>query len=98
MPPAFQLFLAQYASKDAGRDRYVYCSDNARFINHARSPNLTHNRPSGADLIFANKDIAAGEELTLDYQYVDDPDEPGNVLTQIARQAGDGEDLDQRLK
>lgn len=98
MPQAFQIFLTQYASKDVGQDRYVLCTDNARFINHAASPNLTHSSPTSADKIFANKDIIAGEELTLDYQFVDDPNEPGNILTQIALTFGDLDDLDPRIK
>ena len=97
MPKAFQIFLSQYASKDFGQDRYVLCSDNARFINHAASPNLTHNKPVSADSIFANRDIAAGEELTLNYQFVDDPGETGNVLTKIGLAFGREDELDPRL-
>jgi SET domain-containing protein len=98
MPEAFQIFLSQYASKDFGQDRYVLCSDNARFINHAVLPNLTHNKPVSADSIFANRDIAAGEELTLNYQFVDDPAETGNVLTEIGLTFGGEDELDPRLQ
>lgn len=98
MPESFQIFLAQYASKDFGLDRYVFCSDNARFINHAVPPNLTHNAPSSAEKIFANKDISAGEELTLDYQFVDDPNEAGNVLTEIGLRHCKQSEMDPRIK
>jgi SET domain-containing protein len=98
MPPAFQIFLAQYASKDRGQDRYVLCTDNARFINHAVPPNLRHSSNTSAENIFANRDIVSGEELTLDYQFVDDPDEAGNVLTEIGMANGDTDELDPRIK
>jgi uncharacterized protein len=89
MPPVFQAFLTQYASKEFGEDRYTLCADNARFINHSDTPNLTH----AADTIVANRDIAADEELTLDYRRVDNPYEPGNVLTEISRKNGDYDEL-----
>jgi len=94
MPSAFQIFLSRYASKDFGVDRYVLCTDNARFINHAETPNMSHS----SNTILANRDIAAGEELTLNYQFVDDPNEAGNILTQIGLTSGDWDDLDPRIK
>ena len=98
MPQAFQIFLVQYASKDLSQDRYVYCSDNSRFINHAVGPNLVHNADTSATTMFASRDIAAGEELTLDYRFVDDPDEAGNVLTEIGLAFGERDYLDPRIK
>lgn len=98
MPQAVQIFMVQYASKDVGQDRYVYCADNARFLNHAGSPNLVHNAVTSATAMFARRDIAAGEELTLDYRFVDDPYEAGNVLTEIGRSFGEQDFLDPRLK
>lgn len=94
MPEAFQIFLAQYASKDFGLDRYVFCSDNARFINHAAAPNLVHS----SDTILANRDILAREELTLNYQFVDNPNETGNILTEIGLAFGDPDNLDPRIQ
>jgi len=97
-PPAFQVFMVQYASKDGGQDRYVYCADNARFINHAEEPNLVHNADTSATLIFARRDIEPGEELTLDYRFVDDPDEAGNILTELGVAFGEPDYLDPRIK
>lgn len=97
-PKAFQIFLVQYASKDAGQDRYVYCADNARFINHAVEPNLVHNAATAATLMFARRDIEAGEELTLDYHFVDDPEESGNILTELGLAFGEPDYLDPRIK
>jgi hypothetical protein len=98
MPPAMQIFLARYASKDFGKDRYVYCSDNARFINHSSAPNLVHNAPVSATEIFTSRPVAAGEELTLNYDFVDDPGEAGNVLARIAAEFGETDYLDPRVK
>jgi uncharacterized protein len=98
MPSAMQIFLARYASKDFGKDRYVYCSDNARFINHSRTPNLVHNAPVSATEIVTSRPIAAGEELTLNYDFVDDPGESDNVLARIAAEFGETDYLDPRVK
>lgn len=76
----------------------MFCTDNARFMNHALPPNLTHNANSSADKIFANRDIAAGEELTVNYQFVDDPNEAGNILAEISLAFGDLDELDPRIK
>jgi SET domain-containing protein len=93
MPPAFQAFLARYASKEFGEDRYTLCADNARFINHSDSPSLRH----VADTIVATRDIAAGEELTLNYRFLDDPYEAGNILTKISRDRGERDALYEKL-
>ena len=46
----------------------------------------------------ANRDIGAAEELTLNYQFVDNPNETGNILTEIGLASGDPDDLDPRIK
>ena len=43
---------------------YVFCGDNAKFMNHSLDPNCDD--PEGRYTI-ANRDIAAGEELTSNY-------------------------------
>ena len=48
--------------------------------------------------MFASGDISAGEELTLDYRFVDDPYEHGNVLTEIGLAYGERDYLDPRIK
>ncbi|MBI1385657.1 MAG: SET domain-containing protein-lysine N-methyltransferase [Rhizobiales bacterium] len=52
---------------------YVYCLDNARFMNHADDPNTgsvtTPDDSFGYDV--ALRDIAAGEEMTCDYREFD---------------------------
>lgn len=46
---------------------YVMTGDNAKFINHSKTPNLV--TTPGVDPVFAARDIAAGEELTESYDY-----------------------------
>lgn len=52
---------------------YIYCLDNARFMNHADDPNTAgvhvENAIEGHDI--AIRDIAEGEELTCDYRTFD---------------------------
>ncbi|MES2356410.1 MAG: SET domain-containing protein-lysine N-methyltransferase [Pseudomonadota bacterium] len=47
---------------------YVLCGDNTKFLNHSNEPNCDD---SGAQFIFAQRDIAAHEELTCDYKHMD---------------------------
>ena len=64
--------LLHYGYVDPRLDRYILCCDDARFLNHSDTPNL---RPDftldryGVDI--AVRDIAPGEELTVDYQLVE---------------------------
>jgi len=48
--------------------------------------------------IWATRNIDAGEALTLDDQFCDDPGDVGNVLTEITLGSADWNDLDPRLK
>lgn len=63
---------------DRSLDLYIRHSDNIIFINHADKPNLT--TPTKY-LHITNKDIAVGEELTLDYR--DICDEGWKVVEEI---------------
>ena len=47
---------------------YVFCGDNAKFMNHSTDPNCDD--PEGRYTV-ANRDIEAGEELTSDYTTFD---------------------------
>jgi hypothetical protein len=64
--------LINYGYIDPRLGRYILCCDDARFLNHSDAPNL---RPDftldryGVDI--AARDIAAGEELTVDYQFIE---------------------------
>jgi uncharacterized protein len=60
--------LLHYGYVDPRLNRYILCCDDARFINHSATPNLGMDFAAdryGIDS--ALRDIAAGEELTVDY-------------------------------
>lgn len=64
--------LLHYGYLDPRLDRFILAVDDARFINHSDEPNLVvdfSRDPYGVDL--AARDIAAGEELTVDYAWVE---------------------------
>lgn len=68
-PPRVREQLLHYGYVDRRLNRYILCCDDARFINHSDDPNLRtdHGRDRyGVDI--AVRDIAAGEELTVDYE------------------------------
>jgi uncharacterized protein len=71
-PPHFRERLMHYGYIDPRLDRYILCCDDARFLNHSDDPNLaadfTRDR-HGVDI--AIRDIAAGEEMTVDYGVVE---------------------------
>lgn len=56
-----------YLSRKSGR--YILCADDARFINHSRTPNTTNRSESGEPEVVtrAARDIPPGEEITADY-------------------------------
>ncbi|NJL19344.1 MAG: SET domain-containing protein [Bdellovibrionaceae bacterium] len=48
---------------------YVFCGDNAKFMNHSEAPNCDD---QGGEHTVALRDIQAGEELTCDYRLFDE--------------------------
>lgn len=74
-PSDFLRTLLHYGYVDKRLGRYVLCCDDARFINHSKTPTLVStpaDEPHGIDV--AARDIARGEELTLDYESIDGMD------------------------
>src|SRR5262249_51218083 len=71
-PQHFRERLMSYGYIDPRLNRYILCCDDARFINHSDAPNV---RPDytldryGVDI--AIRDIAAGEEITVDYRAIE---------------------------
>lgn len=67
-----QQALRHYGYVDARLGRFILCADDYRFVNHSATPNIvsdfTHSE-HGVDR--AARDIAAGEELTVDYLEVE---------------------------
>jgi len=68
LPGHVREFFAHFAYLDRNVKRIILCFDNARFMNHSTTHNLVNDYgadPYGIDS--AARDIAAGEELTVDY-------------------------------
>jgi uncharacterized protein len=71
-PPHCRERLLHYGYIDPRLDRYILCCDDARFFNHSDHPNLESDFTCdrhGVDI--AIRDIAAGEEMTVDYVRVE---------------------------
>ncbi len=72
LPAQVREWLLVYGYLDPRLRRFILCCDDARFINHSAAPNLRPDfarEPHGVDL--ALRDVAPGEELTVDYALVD---------------------------
>ena len=68
LPPLQRESLLHYGYIDKRLGRFVLCCDDARFLNHAADPSLIHDPSAGRHGVDrAARDIAAGEELTVDY-------------------------------
>lgn len=68
LPEHVRTFFAHYGYLDRYLNRLILCFDDARFVNHSDMPNVGTDYardPHGLDV--ALRDIAAGEELTMDY-------------------------------
>ncbi len=73
LPAHVQEFFSHYGYLDRNVKRIVLCFDDARFVNHSDTPNVATDYaqdPYGFDV--ALRDIAAGEELTMDYAGFED--------------------------
>ena len=68
LPKILKEFLEIYATKN--NNKYMLCCDNARFMNHSLKPNIK-SLGSFKDNI-AIKNISKGEELTIDYNTIDE--------------------------
>ena len=56
-------------SVDCGKDYVILNTDNARFINHSKTPNTKSLGDFGDNV--ALRDIDIGEEITIDYETID---------------------------
>lgn len=65
--------LLRYSYLDKKTGLYIYCLDNARFVNHADDANTKGDYPDndifGRDI--ATRDIKPGEEITCNYSEFD---------------------------
>lgn len=72
-PPLVRAFLDHYGYLDPRLNRMILCTDDARFLNHADEPLLLPDYETDAyyGIDRAVRDIAAGEEMTVDYQILE---------------------------
>jgi SET domain-containing protein len=78
LPAHVQTFFSHYGYLDRNMRRIILCFDDARFVNHSDTPNVATDYaqdPYGLDV--ALRDIAAGEELTMDYAGFEESAERG---------------------
>ena len=69
LPSHVREFFAHYGYLDRNVQRIILCFDDARFVNHSGTPNIATDYaqdPYGLDV--ALRDIAGGEELTMNYE------------------------------
>lgn len=73
LPPVPRAELLRYVYHNERSGNFIYCLDNARFMNHTEAPNTGSVYPpdgsEGHDI--ALRDIKRGEELTCDYREFD---------------------------
>ena len=71
-PSHFRQIMLHYGYIDPRLNRFILCCDDCRFINHSDTPNVrvvAGTEPYGLDV--AARDIEPGEELTVDYEFVE---------------------------
>jgi len=69
LPAHVQTFFSHYGYLDRNMRRIILCFDDARFVNHSDTPNVaTDYAQDSYGLDVALRDIAAGEELTMNYE------------------------------
>jgi len=57
---------------DKKLNKYILCSDDARFFNHSKAPNTKEVKSEdGYGITVTLKDIHEGEEITCDYEVFD---------------------------
>ena len=68
LPEHVRTFFSHYGYLDRNVKRIILCFDDARFVNHSDAPNVATDYARDAyGLDVALRDIAAGEEITMDY-------------------------------
>lgn len=68
LPASQREFLGRYAYFDNSRGALILCCDDARFMNHSPTPNVSDVQD---DVCVALRAIASGDELTCDYHQLD---------------------------
>lgn len=71
-PSHFRRIMLHYGYIDRRLGRFILCCDDGRFMNHSETPNVRNvpgSDPYGLDV--AARDIEPGEELTMDYEWLE---------------------------
>jgi SET domain-containing protein len=69
LPEHVRAFFSHYGYLDRNVKRIILCFDDARFVNHSDTPNVATDYAQDAyGLDVALRDMAAGEELTMNYE------------------------------
>lgn len=68
LPKLNKGFVQRYAFRCSAVEKWILCSDDARFMNHSDTPNT---RDAPGEPTTALRDIAPGEEITCDYRSFD---------------------------
>lgn len=72
LSPPDQEQVLNYTYLDEKLNKYILCSDDARFFNHSKAPNTREvESEDGYGITVALKDIHEGEEITCDYEIFD---------------------------
>lgn len=71
LAPASREQVRRYSYREKFSGLYVLCGDDARFFNHASSPNCLDTEDGEEGLTLAARDIQPGEELICDYALFD---------------------------
>ncbi|MBI2514707.1 SET domain-containing protein [Candidatus Wolfebacteria bacterium] len=66
LPPLARGAFLHYCYKDLDWNKYILCSDDGRFMNHADDPSTGY-IPAISEWDIALRDIQLGEELTYNY-------------------------------
>ena len=73
LPEHVRTFFSRYGYLDRNVKRFILCFDDARFVNHSETANVaTDYTQDRYGLDVALRDIAAGEEITMDYAGFED--------------------------
>ncbi len=70
-------FIDTYTYREG--DTLVLCSDDAKYVNHSRTPNTDNYENEMGSVTVARVDINIGEEITSDYRDFDDDSQGGEV-------------------
>lgn len=74
VPEPLRSALLRYSYLDKKTGLYIYCLDNARFVNHADDANTRGDYPDSENIFgrdIATRDIQPGEEITCNYAEFD---------------------------